>query len=46
MEINGSLSFLPKSQYAPVTPADIGHKTEPAALMANVIIDGVVMKIT
>ncbi|HIZ76104.1 MAG TPA: DUF421 domain-containing protein [Firmicutes bacterium] len=44
MEINGSLSFLPKSQYAPVTPADIGHKTEPAALMANVIIDGVVMK--
>ena len=44
METNGSLSFLPKSEYAPLTPSDIKKCPPAAALSANVIIDGRIME--
>ena len=44
MEINGALSFLPKSEKAPLTPADMNLSPAPAAVRANVIIDGCVME--
>lgn len=44
METNGSLSFLPKSEYAPLTPNDIKKFPPAAALSANVIIDGHIME--
>ncbi|MEG1822418.1 MAG: DUF421 domain-containing protein [Clostridiales bacterium] len=43
MEINGNLSFLPKSNVAPLTPKDMCINTEPARVLANVILDGKIM---
>ncbi len=43
METNGALSFLPKNGKAMLTPADMGIVPKPQGLMANVIMDGVVM---
>lgn len=44
IEPNGALSFLPKSEKAPLTPRDMQLFPSPAALSANVIIDGHVME--
>lgn len=44
METNGSLSFLPKSEYEPLTSKDIKRFPPSASLPANVIIDGRVME--
>lgn len=44
MEINGSLSFLPKSDNTPLTPKDMSISTTSAALSANVVIDGNIME--
>ena len=44
IEPNGTLSFLPKSEKAPLTPKDMQMFPSPATLSANVIIDGHVMK--
>lgn len=44
METNGSLSFLPKSEYEPLTPKDIKKFPPAAAISANVIIDGRIME--
>ncbi|MEE0776009.1 MAG: DUF421 domain-containing protein [Bacillota bacterium] len=44
MEINGSLSFQPKKEFAPLTPSDMERPVGPTNLMANVIIDGVIME--
>lgn len=43
MENNGSLSFLMKSEKAPLTPGDMAVFTEPSQVMSNVIIDGKIM---
>ncbi len=43
IESNGKLSFLPKSQFAPFTPHDMGQKPAPSRMTANVILDGKVM---
>lgn len=43
MEVNGEMSFLPKSNYKMLTPLDIKIKPEQERLLANVIIDGKVM---
>lgn len=43
MEVNGEMSFLPKSNYKMLTPLDIKIKPEQERLLANVIIDGNVM---
>ncbi len=43
MEVNGEMSFLPKSNYKMLTPLDIKIKPEQEKLLANVIIDGNVM---
>lgn len=40
MEINGSISFLPKDAEKPATKKDMKVKTEKSSLTANVIIDG------
>ncbi len=44
MEDNGKISFLPKSQYKPLTPNDIKLKTNYNGICTNVIIDGKIMK--
>lgn len=44
METNGSLSFLPKSEYSPLTPKDIKKYPPAASLAANIIIDGHIME--
>lgn len=44
MEANGRISFLPKSNYKPLTPNDMKIKTEYKGLTANLIIDGVIME--
>lgn len=44
MEVNGSLSIMPKALYKPVTVKDLNLKNEKQGLCANVIIDGKVMK--
>lgn len=44
MEANGKMSFLPKSKYMPVTPSDMKLKVDRNGLVANVVIDGNVMK--
>lgn len=44
MEANGKLSILPKSDFKPVTPKDMGLKVDQEGLVGNVIIDGKVMK--
>lgn len=43
MEANGKMSFLPNSEYKPLTPKDMKIKTNKASLCANVIIDGKIM---
>lgn len=44
LESNGKMSFLPKSQYRPTTPKDLGICTESAFLFANVILEGKLME--
>ena len=44
MEVNGEMSFLPKSNYKMLTPLDMKVKPEQELLLANVIIDGKIMK--
>ena len=44
METNGEISFLPKSEYKPVTLKDLNIKGEKSGLCANVIIDGKLME--
>ncbi len=44
MEVNGSISFLPKDKEKPVTKKDMKVKTEKSYLTANVIIDGKYME--
>lgn len=43
MEVNGEMSFLPKSNYKMLTPLDMKVKPEQELLLANVIIDGKIM---
>ena len=43
MEVNGEMSFLPKSEYKMLTPLDMKVKPEKERLLANVIIDGKIM---
>lgn len=43
METTGQLSFLPKSEKAPLTPSDMNLQPSFATLQANVIIDGNIM---
>lgn len=43
VEANGKISFLPKSEYKPLTPKDMQIKTQKQGLCANVIIDGKLM---
>jgi len=45
IESNGKLSFLPKSQFSPLTPLDMGQKPAPSRMTANVILDGKVMEV-
>ncbi len=40
MEINGSISFLPKEKEKPATKKDMKIKSDKSGLIANVIIDG------
>lgn len=44
VEANGKLSILPKAEYQPVTPKDMNLKVDPVRLVANLIVDGRVMK--
>lgn len=44
MEANGSVSFLPKSDYKPLTCKDMNLKVKQQELIANVIIDEKIMK--
>ncbi len=44
MEINGSISFLPKEKEKPATKKDMKIKTDKDSLTANVIIDSKYMK--
>lgn len=43
MEQNGSVSFLPKSKYVPITPNDMKLKVNYKGLTANLVIDGKIM---
>lgn len=43
MEQNGSVSFMPKSKYAPLTPNDMKIKVSYKGLTANLVIDGKIM---
>jgi uncharacterized membrane protein YcaP (DUF421 family) len=44
VEANGKISFLPKSEYKPLTPKDMSIKVAKQGLCANLIIDGKLMK--
>lgn len=44
MEVNGTLSIMPKYKYKPVTINDLSLKELEQGLCANVIIDGKIMK--
>ncbi len=44
VEANGKISFLPKSEYKPLTPKDMNIKVSKQGLCANVVIDGKLMK--
>ncbi len=44
MEVSGKVSFLPKSQYRPATCHDLKIKTDYEGLVANLVIDGKIMK--
>lgn len=43
MEVNGEMSFLPKSKYRPLVCNDMNVKSSHEVLFANIIIDGKVM---
>lgn len=43
MEYNGAISFLPKAQYRPVSPDDMGIEPEEDFPLTNVIMDGYIM---
>jgi uncharacterized membrane protein YcaP (DUF421 family) len=43
VEANGKISFLPKSEYKPLTPKDMQVKVKKVGLCANVIIDSKIM---
>ncbi len=43
LEVNGTLSILPKSEYKPLTAKDMNIKADKQGLVANVIIDGKIM---
>ncbi len=45
IESNGKLSFLPKAEFAPFTPHDMGQKPSPSRMTANVILDGEIMEL-
>ena len=40
LEPNGSISFLPKGDMRPITPADMQIAAAPSTLLPNVIVDG------
>lgn len=44
MEANGKISFLPKDKYRQPTKKDLGTKTIPDSLTANIIIDSKIME--
>ncbi len=44
VEANGKLSILPKAEYQPVTSKDLNLKVNPTRLVANIIVDGHIMK--
>jgi len=44
MEANGEISFLPKVDYKPVVAKDMNLKLSQDSLVANIILDGKVMK--
>lgn len=44
LEPNGKISFLPRSECRPLTPADMNLSPEKAGADGNVILDGVVME--
>lgn len=43
MEVNGTISIMPKSEYKPVTLNDLNLKAQNQGLCANLIIDGKIM---
>lgn len=43
MEANGEISFLPKTDYKPITAKDMNLKLNQDSLVANIILDGKVM---
>lgn len=43
LEPNGSISFLPKGDMRPVTPADMQLAAAPSTLLPNVIVDGKIL---
>lgn len=43
MEVNGEMSFLPKSEYRELTPKDMNIKVPKESLVGNIIIDGNIM---
>lgn len=44
MEVNGTVSIMPKKEYKPVTMKDMNLKGNNQSLVANVVIDGKIMK--
>lgn len=40
LETNGQISFLPKAQSRPVTPADMAIRTDPVSAWTDLILDG------
>ena len=44
LEANGKISFLPKSTDRPITPSDMNLSPQQEYMVANVIVDGKVMK--
>ena len=44
VEANGTMSIMPKSEYAPLTPNDMNIKPNKKGLVANVIIDSCIIK--
>lgn len=44
LETSGKISFMPKADYKPLTPKDMKMKLTDDSLLANVIIDGNIMK--
>lgn len=44
LEVNGKISFLPKSDSRPVTPSDMNMQPDDEYLVSNIIIDGNIME--